>query len=439
LFISIILLATLCCGRNDIKYEAEDGLRRALAFYAERQYGGGWATAYSIELNVQWGEWRPVAEDVVAVQPPGTPEVGLIFLKAAEILDDRSYMEIARAAGDLLIAGQQPNGGFSYELQITDSGPIPVIQTERTGPPRPYPVAGSLEDGVTDRPIEFLLALHTATGGEAYFQAARKGVDFMVAAQYETGGWPQRYPPAPGSYQVHYTLNDGAITDTILRLLSFYGLTGEEKYLTTAEKGGKWLLSAVLPDPTPGWAEQYDLKMKPASARPFEPPAVCSETTGRALTALLELYLVTGDKDYLSPIPETVKWLESCPLADDIWARLYDSGDGEPMFVTRYSGDSYNDVRMIEEWSIVRWYVTDHVTNPLSTWRRLEEFGREGLLSEREKEPVMNERERSELAARVRIILSEQRPEGFWINAGRISCRTFTDNAETMMEYLRMD
>jgi len=290
--------------------KATTGLRKALSFYEKRQTNGGWASHYAPDLTKRWGEWRPTHPNVVTIQDSGTTGIGLLFVQASHVLKEPRWLDVARETGELLIQGQLPNGGFTQELQITPES-VQGVHQLLPYPETPRPDSqGVLENNATDRAIELLLVLFDATGDKKYLDAARKAVDFLVAAQFPCGAFPQRHPSSDG-YDKYFTLNDGATTDSILRLISFYRRTGQDLYLHAARKGGTWLLSAVLPDPTPGWAEQYDHANAPAKARSFEPPGVGTEITVMAVEALTELYLLTGDRQFLKPVEKAWKWLEA--------------------------------------------------------------------------------------------------------------------------------
>ena len=80
------------------------------------------------------------------------------------------------------------------------------------------------------------------------------------------------------------------------------------------------------------WAQQYK-NDQPAWARRFEPPAMCSIDTARAIDMLMDLYLRTANETYLDPIPAAVAWLtDSNTTILDVWggslqhfwARLYE-------------------------------------------------------------------------------------------------------------------
>ena len=194
------LLLWLCCEyacAADLSARVETGLRKSLAFYEHQQHGGGWASAYSLDLDSRWGEWLPVEKNVITVNHDATTGIGLIYLRASKVLKEPSYREIARQAGDLLVSGQPKHGGFPEELRLTSEG------VEGVGN------QGVLEDHATDRATELLLQLFDATGEEQYRTAARKAVDFLVTAQYPSGAFPQRYPLAGNSYSRLYDMTTG--------------------------------------------------------------------------------------------------------------------------------------------------------------------------------------------------------------------------------------
>jgi hypothetical protein len=426
------------CGGDPLADRCGESAEKALDWYAARQNGGGWATRYSTDLQVQWGEWRPVIPEIVTVQPPGTPVVGEVFLLAHRVLGDEKYLETAKSAGDLLIRGQQPNGGFPYELWLSPDGPRPVKQTVRMGPPEIREVWGSLEDGVTDAPMGFLLHLFDASGDSVYFEAAVRGAEFMVAAQYETGGWPQIYPPGKGGYSKYYTLNDGVVNDTICRLLEMYRRIGEERYLESAVKGGKWLVSAQLPAPTYGWSEQYRLDMSPAPAREFEAASMSPRAVGWAMETLMALYLETGDESWLKPIPPVLDWLEGAQISQGIWICQYDVETGEAIYMTR-DGQRAKDPSLMNEQDMLRWW-TGEMGLPkfMRAWRQLQELGREKYL-ELQKRSLGGwelSAERDRIRRRALAALESQRPEGYWIEGGVISSRAFAYGTGDLLTYL---
>ena len=56
--------------------------------------------------------------------------------------------------------------------------------------------------------------VHEANGDDRLADAARRGIEYLLKAQYENGGWPQFYPLIDG-YYTHITFNDGAMIGTM--------------------------------------------------------------------------------------------------------------------------------------------------------------------------------------------------------------------------------
>lgn len=450
LMVAVLVLAPSVCAA-DLRARVETGLRKSLAFYEQQQHGRGWASAYSLDLTSRWGEWQRVDKNVITVNHSATTGIGLIFLKASKLLDEPSWENVACKAGDLLIDGQLPGGGFPEELRLTDAG-VKAVGGQ-----------GVLEDHATDRAIELLLQLFDATGEQKYLVAARKAVDFLVQAQYASGAFPQRYPLSE-AYSKFYTINDGATSDPILRLINFYRRSGEKKYIEAAKRGGDWLLSSVLSDPTPGWAEQYDTNNVPTKARTFEPPGVGTEVTLLAVEALVELYLATGEEKYLGPVPKAIKWLEGLQFAPGGRCyRLYDIESGKPLIVNRKTGQRYEDVSELPKIDQERWYMgpyfLDRPAAPVSviqTWERLKSMGREKLLAQRLKRTgtldiesgygafrtpeIETENDCLALTEQVKSIIDEQNPAGWWsgkwYGTDAITSYTFTSNTIRIITWL---
>ncbi|MFA7053859.1 MAG: hypothetical protein WC328_12675, partial [Kiritimatiellia bacterium] len=115
-----VLAAVLCLNGASAQAlepgEVEAGLLRAARFFREQvATEGGYLWQYSDDLRLREGE--NVADDrCVWVQPPGTPSVGLAFLRAWQVTGDAYHLEAARAAGHCLVRGQLRGGGWPYMI-----------------------------------------------------------------------------------------------------------------------------------------------------------------------------------------------------------------------------------------------------------------------------------------------------------------------------------
>lgn len=107
-----------------------------------------------------------------------------------------------------------------------------------------------------------------------------------------------------------YTLNDNVTGCVAATLVEAHQVYGDARYLDALRKLGDFLVLAQMPEPQPGWAQQYSYDMKPIWARKFEPPGVSGDETQEVIATLLLISEITGDRKYLEPIPRAAAWLK---------------------------------------------------------------------------------------------------------------------------------
>jgi len=138
-----------------------------------------------------------------------------------------------------------------------------------------------------------------------------------------------------------YYLNDDVTPDMLRLMLFVYDIYGDERYLESAKRTGDFLLLAQMPDPQPGWAQQYDAKMQPVWDRKFEPPAVSGLESQFAVRGLLYLARHTGDVKYLRGIDKALDYLDASKLEDGRLARFYELQTNRPLYFRR-TGKQYD-------------------------------------------------------------------------------------------------
>ena len=72
----------------------------------------------------------------------------------------------------------------------------------------------TIDNNHTVRETRYLLQAFKKTGNPTYFEGARKGIDYLLQAQYANGGWPQFYPDRK-TYRHDITFNDNAMTNVM--------------------------------------------------------------------------------------------------------------------------------------------------------------------------------------------------------------------------------
>jgi hypothetical protein len=297
--------------------KAERSLEKGIEFMKSLAIEGGYVYHYSMDGKEKWGEGK-TDDRTVEVQPPGTPAVGMSFLRAYHITNNKDFLLAAEGAANALIKGQNDLGGWDHKIYFD----------------RPKGKKVSFDDNQTQGAISFLMALDQEIDRPALTEAVEKALDMMIASQLDNGGWPHKYP-WQGNYHDYATFNDQGINDCIRVMIEANSYYKEEKLQKSLQKVGRFLMISQLPPPQPGWAQQYNEFLQPAWARTFEPPAVCPSASVHNIHSLIDLHLQTGDGDYLEPIPDALRWLKASQLPNGMWGRFLELGTNKALYYDR--------------------------------------------------------------------------------------------------------
>ncbi len=148
-------------------------------------------------------------------------------------------------------------------------------------------------------------------------------------------------------YTSYYTLNDNSMRDILFTLVEAWETLGDERCWDAARRGVDFIIAAQLGESQAGWAEQYDRNMQPAWARTHEPSGVMPRQTVDCIGILQRFYLMTGDSRYLRPIPPAIEWLKRS-ASEDMGngryrlARYYEVGTNTPIY--QHKTDRVNDL-----------------------------------------------------------------------------------------------
>jgi len=72
----------------------------------------------------------------------------------------------------------------------------------------------TFDNKATSREVVYLVQVYKKTQNKAYLSAAEKGLDYILSAQYSNGGWPQYYPDK-ALYRSEITYNDDAMINVL--------------------------------------------------------------------------------------------------------------------------------------------------------------------------------------------------------------------------------
>ncbi len=355
IFAATMLVGTLAMAAETLPEQALATMRKAATFFrGKAAVHGGYVYYYSPELSRRLGEGKAGPREIW-VQEPGTPTVGRAFLHAYAATSDTFYLDAARETAEALVYGQLSSGGWTASIDFDPSGPR--VQQYRNGKGAGSRANSTLDDGITQNALQFLMHTDRALGFKhrEIHEAAEIARAALLAAQFPSGGFPQvwtgpvaAHPPVKASFPDYDwrtenriknywdlpTLNDDLAGNVARTLLDAAEIYRDAKSRAALVKLGEFLLLAQMPEPQPGWAQQYDTKMRPVWARKFEPPAVASRESMDAMETLLRVHAITGDATYLDPLPRALAWLKRSRLPDGRLARYYELKTNTPLYMT---------------------------------------------------------------------------------------------------------
>lgn len=185
-------------------------------------------------------------------------------------------------------------------------------------------IGATFDNDATITELRFLANIYSQSRDERYKQAFEKGINYILKAQYDNGGWPQFYPVRKGSvaYSGHITFNDDAMVN-IMRFLkellsddpAFQSMqlsdSKKAKIQEAYDKGIACFLNTqivVKGEPT-AWCAQHDsVTLAPAKARSYELPSFSgSESVG---IVLMLMEIENPSNEVKASINGAVKWFE---------------------------------------------------------------------------------------------------------------------------------
>jgi hypothetical protein len=443
--------------------QVEAAVRKTVAFArANLSFAGGYATKWSRDLK----ESRTSDTEgttLIAIEAPGTPVFGLAFVKAWQATGDKLYLQAAREAAGALLWTQLATGGWStyHDYALPAARKQHYRRDLEAGDVEPgnRKAHSTLDDNKTQLALLFLLELASLpeSKGDSALQAAVKfGLDALLGAQAQNGGWPQGFTgPSDASaavtkpvlpkewpkvwpnldYTGYYTINDGNLRSVAKVLARAHELTGEARYLESIKKLGDFLLLAQCPEPQPGWAQQYNLAMEPTWARKFEPPCVSSLETLGAMETLHDIWLVTGEEKYRAPFESALAWLEKVRLPDGQYARFQELNTDKPLYFVKETYElTYDDSNLPTHYG----FKLDELQEDIDGFKKKVAMSREELLKKAAEPETSREwLSKAKGAAKKAVTALEgQNKEGVWTTNNVIEGSLITKHLLAMVAYL---
>ena len=313
-----------------------------------------------------------------------------------------------RAIADNIVLFQKVNGGWpkNYDMMaiLSDVQKDSVLRAKRLA-------NTTFDNGTTYTHVAYLAKAYKLASDKRYRDAALRGLDFILKAQYENGGWPQ-YFPLENNYSRHITYNDGAMGG-ILKVLkeiaenspvyNFVDNQRRRQLRVAYQKGIDCILRTQIRDngKLTAWCQQHDeISLAPVWARKFEPPCISNgESAG---LVLLLMSIKNPENRIVEAVKSAVQWFEDSKIyntkvvtvkaspmdsryrhsetdrviqtdstAPPIWTRYYELGTHRPMFCNRDSKVVYSLAEVERERRDgYAWYVysPQEVLNQYPAW-----------------------------------------------------------------------
>ena len=375
--------------------ELPAGEQSAWQAYLERSQTNAQVDAAAVQAEV-------VANKMAhAIRAPS----GGDFKLKAKVSDAWFAGDEAKKLADAILSFQTPAGGWSKHMGFSKGLRKPGMQwTSQNEPGEPAHYVATFDNGSTTSEMDLLAGVWQATKREDCKEGFIKGLNFIFAAQFPNGGWPQVYP-LEGGYHDDITYNDDAMTH-VLELLQ--GITDnapryaflDDSRRQQAAKSLAAGLGCVLKTQIVQngkktvWCAQHDaLTLQASPARNMEPATLSGLESAHILKFLMTISKPTPE--VVACIESGLKWFEDAKItgegktkvngkttyepnaaATEIrWARFYDLTNNQPVFPGR-DGNLYDTFAAMAAKNKVGYdYYTSQsgsiVTNGQKKWRKM--------------------------------------------------------------------
>lgn len=283
--------------------------------------------------------------------------------------ESEQYVEIA----ENLLLYQRSNGGWPKNwdpLKILTEDERRAIEEKKDAQDT------TLDNRTTYTQVDYLAEAYSRSGEDRFRQAALRGIDFLLQAQGEHGGWPHAFPSTKG-YNRMITFNDSVMVGVLRTFQKIasgkppYEFVPENKRSASESALGRGIdlilkLQIESDGAATAWAQQYDPEtLQPVKARSYELPSIASSESVGVVRFLMDL--PDPNQEVIESIESAIAWfqdsairglrIEKVPLespiryefhtadfdrievadpsAPPIWARFYELDTNRPFMANR--------------------------------------------------------------------------------------------------------
>lgn len=273
----------------------------------------------------------------------------------------------AKAIAENVLLYQRKIGGWPKNIEMQnilsaeEKKEVAALKSEEKG--------CTTDNGATVQEMNYLSKMYKQNPDQRYKDAFLKGLDYLLEAQYNNGGWPQFYPLKKG-YATHITYNDDSMVH-ILNLLKqikdktdYYSIVPCDKTIKQADAAFNRGINCIVKTQykqngvLTSWCAQHDeITLLPADARAFELASLSGKESAKI--TLLLMSIENPSKEVINAVENAVAWfektkitgikIENVPTADGktdrkvvassdaepLWARFMELSNNKPFFCDR--------------------------------------------------------------------------------------------------------
>lgn len=263
---------------------------------------------------------------------------------------------------DNVLLYQFPSGGWPKNTDLAK----PLSESDKRHLVRRRDEA-TIDNGGTYTQLRFLASAYAATREPRVVESFMEGFDYLLAAQYDNGGWPMYFPVRKGYYS-HIDFNDNAMSGVMMLMadvadgkqpFEFIDVERRQRAAAAFAKGIECVLKCqvVVDGQRVAWCAQHDeVTFAPAPARAFEPVSLSGHESVGLVRCLMRVD--NPSPEIIDAVRSAVRWFDAVKLtgirvvrietpagpdravqsdadAPLLWARFYEIGTNRPIFTGR--------------------------------------------------------------------------------------------------------
>jgi PelA/Pel-15E family pectate lyase len=279
----------------------------------------------------------------------------------------------ARRIADAVLTYQRASGGWPKDIDMTRPATDADAELKLRSTAAERVPDATIDNGATTTQMRFLALVSRASGDSRYRDAVIRALDYLLKAQYPSGGWPQFYP-LRADYSRYVTFNDNAMINVMTVLSSvaragapFDGIDPDRRARARAavDKGIDVILKTQIrvAGRLTAWCAQYDdVTFEPRGARTYEHVSLSGQESVGIVRFLMEQERGSGrDAQIRAAVDSAVDWFRAVTIrgqrverrpnaalpsgydvvvvadegAPPLWARFYEIGTNRPIFSGR--------------------------------------------------------------------------------------------------------